>query len=119
CFELSSLEAVGESFVDDELRQTQSDLVFTVPLVAGGAAVVYLLFEHKSYADRLTVFQMLKYVVRINERRLREGLPLCCVVPLVVYHGPTGWNVARTIDQLIDVPLPLPKFLPRFSIELF
>lgn len=119
CFELSALEPVGESFVDDELRQTQSDLVFTVPLVAGGAAVVYLLFEHKSYADRLTVFQMLKYVVRINERRLREGLPLCCVVPLVVYHGPTGWNVARTIDQLIDVPLPLNKYLPRFSIELF
>ena len=120
CLDLPSLEPANESFVDEALRQTQSDLVFTVPLVGGGGeAVVYLLFEHKSYADRLTVFQLLKYVVRINERRLREGLPLCCVIPLVVYHGPTGWNVARSLDELIDVPLPLARFLPGFSIELF
>jgi predicted transposase/invertase (TIGR01784 family) len=116
--DLPALQAISDSFVDDELRQTQSDLVFTVPLAESGEAIVYLLFEHKSYADRLTVFQLLKYVVRINERRVREGLPLCCVIPLVVYHGPSGWNVARRLDQLIDVPRALQRFLPQFSIEL-
>ena len=116
--DLAALQAASESFVDDDLRQTQSDLVYRVPLIGGGEAVVYLLFEHKSYPDRLTVFQLLKYVVRINERRLRDGLPLCCVIPLVVYHGPSGWNVARSLDQLIEVPVPLARFLPVFRIEL-
>jgi predicted transposase/invertase (TIGR01784 family) len=119
CLELPGLQAVKDSFVDDELRQSQSDLVFSVPLSESGEAIVYLLFEHKSYADRWTVFQMLKYVVRINERRRREGQPLCCVIPLVVYHGPTEWNVARELRELIDVPAPLGRFLPQFSIELF
>jgi predicted transposase/invertase (TIGR01784 family) len=119
CLELSGLQAVKDSFVDDELRKSQSDLVFSVPLSKTGEAIVYLLFEHKSYADRWTVFQMLKYVVRINERRRREGQPLCCVIPLVVYHGPTEWNVARELRDLIDIPAPLRRFVPQFSIELF
>jgi len=119
CLDLSSLETAHESFVDDDLRQSHSDLVFTVALVGGGQAVVYLLFEHKSHPDPLTVFQLLKYIVRINERRLREGLPLCCVIPLVIYHGPTGWNVARSIDELVAVPAALQRYLPQLSMELF
>ncbi len=119
CLDLSSLEAAHESFVDDDLRQSHSDLVFTVGLVGGGQAVVYLLFEHKSHPDPLTVFQLLKYIVRINERRLREGLPLCCVIPLVIYHGPTGWNVAHSIHELVEVPAALQRYLPQLSMELF
>ncbi len=119
CLDLSSLEAAHESFVDDDLRESHSDLVFTVGLVGGGQAVVYLLFEHKSHPDPLTVFQLLKYIVRINERRLREGLPLCCVIPLVIYHGPTGWNVAHSIHELVEVPAALQRYLPQLSMELF
>ena len=56
CLDLPSLEASSESCVDDQLRATQADLVFTARLVGAGEAVVYLLFEHKSQADRLTAF---------------------------------------------------------------
>ena len=45
---------------------------------------VYILFEHKSYADRLTSFQLLRYLVRIWERMLRQGEPLAPVIPLVL-----------------------------------
>ena len=119
CLDLPSLEASSESYVDDQLRATQSDLVFTARLAGGGQAVVYLLFEHKSHADRLTAFQLLKYVVRINEQRLRNESPLCCVIPLVVYHGPTGWGLPLSVEELIAVPTPLERFLPKFAIQLF
>lgn len=83
------------------------------------SACVYLLFEHKSYPDPLMPFQLLKYVVRILERRVREGLPLCCVMSLVVYHGDHPWDAARSLDELIEVPEALQSYVPRFSISLF
>lgn len=119
CLDLDSLEPTKDSFVDEEFRQTFSDLVFTIRLAQGGEAMVSVLFEHKSRADELSAFQTLKYVVRIGEKRLRDGLPLCCVIPVVVYHGPTAWNVARSVEELVDVPETLKRFIPRISLELF
>jgi len=121
CLDLETLELQPTSFVDDELREVFSDLVFTLELAGSGReeSVVYLLFEHKSTPDRLVAFQLLKYVVRIGEQRLRDGLPLCCVLPIVVYHGVQPWNGARTLTDLVDCPPELTRFVPDMSLELF
>jgi len=116
--ELAGLRPVSQSFVDQTLRESFSDLVFEVPLVAGGSAMVVILFEHKSYPDPMTAFQVLRYQVRVLERRARDGLPLCCVIPLVLYHGEQRWNVARTLTDLIAVPGPLRRFIPQFELPL-
>jgi predicted transposase/invertase (TIGR01784 family) len=116
--ELSGLRPAGQSFVDQTLRESFSDLVFEVPLVAGGSAMVVILFEHKSYPDPMTAFQVLRYQVRVLEKRARDGLPLCCVIPLVLYHGEHRWNVARTLADLIPVPGPLRRFIPQFDLPL-
>ncbi len=115
---LSGLRPLPQSFIDQTLREGLSDLVFEVPLVEGGEALAVILFEHKSHPDAMTVFQILRYIVRILEQRLRDGLPLCCVIPLVLYHGEQPWNVARSMDQLIAVPEPLRPYVPRFSLPL-
>jgi len=65
CLELSSLTLQKESFIDHELRQHFSDILYQVQTVSQGPGYVYLLFEHKSYPDNLTIFQMLRYCVRI------------------------------------------------------
>ncbi len=62
----SGLRLVESSFVDDELQQTHSDLLFTAPL-GGTEAFYYVLFEHQSYPDPLLVFRVLRYEVRIWE----------------------------------------------------
>jgi len=94
--ELSALRPVSQSFVDSTLRESLSDLVFEVPLVDGDEALAVILFEHKSHPDPLTPLQVLRYIVRILDQRLREGQALCCVIPLVLYRGEQGWNVARS-----------------------
>ena len=101
CLDLSTLEASSASFVDEQLRQAHSDLLFRTCLADGSEAAIYLLFEHKSAADRLTVFQVLRYIVKINEQRLRDQRELCCVIPIVVYHGASPWN-APGIAQAIN-----------------
>ncbi len=71
--DLESMSPCSETFIDELLREGLSDLVFDVRLSGGSDAHVVLLFEHKSSADRYTVFQLLRYIVRINEQRLRNG----------------------------------------------
>lgn len=43
--DLASLEIVKESFVDEELRQYFSDVLFGVKLKRGGEAFIYILLE--------------------------------------------------------------------------
>jgi len=40
------------------------------------------------------------------------------VIPLLIYHGPTAWNVARNVADLVDVPRELKRFVPQLSLEL-
>jgi len=117
--DLDSLGLVSGSFVDDELRETSSDLLFSLNHIDSDETVlVYVLTEHKSYQDRMTPFQLLKYMVRIWEQRLRDSLPLCAIIPLVVYHGENQWTTSRTLDDIIKAPLELQRYIPHFDLDL-
>ncbi|MEO8271499.1 MAG: Rpn family recombination-promoting nuclease/putative transposase, partial [Aureliella sp.] len=85
---------------------------------ADDQALVYFLFEHKSQSDPLTVFQLLTYIVRIGEKRLRDGLLLCPIVPLVVYHGESGWTAARSMRELVPAPKGLADYQINFKFLL-
>ena len=49
--DMASLELRKDSFVDPDLQQHFSDLLYQVNLETGEGAFVYVLFEHKSYPD--------------------------------------------------------------------
>ena len=66
--DLNTLELDRESFVDILLSATQSDLVFKVKRKDGKKLLIYVLIEHKSFIDKWVLFQVLGYIVRINER---------------------------------------------------
>ncbi|HEX5083364.1 MAG TPA: Rpn family recombination-promoting nuclease/putative transposase [Blastocatellia bacterium] len=71
--DLTAPEMVKDSFIDEELRQHFSDLLYRVNLKRGGDALVYILFEHKSSPDEWVAFQLLRYEVRIWESERRNG----------------------------------------------
>src|SRR5437899_1243043 len=88
--EPGSLELEPGTFVDDELKERASDLLFKAKL-RGRDALVYVLFEHQSTVDPLMPFRLLRYVVRVWEAGLRaapERARLPAVVPLVLFQGP-------------------------------
>ena len=92
------------SFVDADLRDTESDLVYSIKRKAGAPpAWLYVLLEHQSRPDRWIRFRLLKYCCRIwdrsrrqfpRERRLRP------IVPLVFYQGPGHWRHATEFAEL-------------------
>ena len=106
--DLDSLELQKDTFVDEELRESYSDLLYSVPFAdhqgQRSQGQVYLLLEHKSQSDPMTCFQLLRYIVRIWERRLRNGQSLCPVFPLVVYHGQEAWSAPTSLEEFIGGP---------------
>ena len=121
---LDRLTPVPASFVDEELRQRHSDLLFTAPL-DGREAFVYVLFEHQSGTDALMAFRMLRYVVRIWDRHLGEhpeATRLPAVIPVVLHHNRRPWTAPTEMLELIDldpaVSETMRDYLPRFRFVL-
>ncbi|HZH18226.1 MAG TPA: Rpn family recombination-promoting nuclease/putative transposase [Archangium sp.] len=104
----SSLRREPGSVVDPELRETESDLLFTARLRMGHPLLLYVLLEHQSSVDRWMALRMLRYVVRQVERWRQEhpeSTRLPVIIPLVMYHGVDGaWTAPRRVEDLFDLP---------------
>jgi len=118
--DLKTLAPLADSFVDPELRQHHSDLLYSVALVDGGPGLVYVLFEHKSAPEEQTAFQVLRYMVRIWESHWKNQatLPFPPVFPIVLYHGRQPWRYATSFESLVMTPPGFAAHVPRFSFHL-
>jgi predicted transposase/invertase (TIGR01784 family) len=60
--DLSRLSLLNDSFVDDELREHLSDLLYRIGLKTGGEGYLYILVEHKSDFEKWAGVQWLRYL---------------------------------------------------------
>ncbi|HEX5754120.1 MAG TPA: Rpn family recombination-promoting nuclease/putative transposase [Archangium sp.] len=104
----ASLRREPVSVVDPELRETESDLLFTARLRTGQPLLLYVLLEHQSSVDSWMALRMLRYVVRQVERWRQEhprSTRLPVIIPLVMYHGADGvWTAPRRVEDLFELP---------------
>jgi predicted transposase YdaD len=104
----TSLRAERNSVVDPELRETETDLLFSARLKDGRQVLFYVLLEHQSKVERWMALRLLHYVVRQLEHWRREhpnSTRMPMILPLVLYHGPEGaWTAPRRVEELFDVP---------------
>jgi predicted transposase/invertase (TIGR01784 family) len=125
--DLSALELVSGSFIDEELASSQSDLLFATRF-RGHPARIYLLFEHQSQVDVLMALRLLKYVVNVLDRHVTESgggraaLPLPIVIPVVLHHSTRGWTAATRLEDLFPPQLArnpaIAAYVPRLSFVL-
>ena len=70
------VEQVNRSFISDELRPQESDMVFRVPFRSPTQTceevIVYLLIEHQSRVDPSMGLRLLSYMVQIWMEERRE-----------------------------------------------
>ncbi len=118
--EPESLEQLPGSFIDESLRASSSDLLFSARL-AGEPLLIYFLFEHKSEVDRTALLQLLRYMVRIWEKHgVTASSALPPIVPILVHHSHTGWTASTRFESLFApelLPL-LGAHLPSFEVLL-
>ncbi|NLH36654.1 MAG: Rpn family recombination-promoting nuclease/putative transposase [Thermotogaceae bacterium] len=92
--------------------------------INGEDGYIYFLFEHKSYQDPLVILQLLKYIVRIWEEKYdRKANRLPIVIPMVIYHGESKWNVQTKLMKLIkgidELPEEMKKYIPTYEYEVY
>jgi len=126
CVDLASLEISKDSFIEKELADYYSDMLYKVTL-SGTSGFVYVLFEHKSYYDRYVHLQLLEYMVKIwrlhikqNKKKEPESQQLPIVIPLLICHGKRPWPKEKVrFSSLMSGPVEeLSVYIPDFKILL-
>jgi hypothetical protein len=124
--EWATLKLEPGSFVDPELRDRHTDLLFSVNVKSRRQQVfIYVLLEHQSSPDHWMALRLLRYMLRIWEWFLTnspDAKRLPAILPLVLAHGPRRWNAPMEFLTLMDLPEPTRKvlrpFVPNFRYAL-
>jgi predicted transposase/invertase (TIGR01784 family) len=118
----STLRLIEGSFVDEDLRGSEADLLYEARRVSSPDAVwLYILIEHQSTPDRWMRFRLLKYCCRIWDQSFREHPDqheLRAIVPLVFYQGERRWTYSREFADLFVEPVRDWPGVPCFAHEL-
>ena len=86
--DLSTLKLESGSFVEEDLRQYFSDVLYSLKTEAGSDSYIHVLIEHQSTPDKHMASRMFRYAVAVMQRHLDAGhkkLPL--VIPVLFYTG--------------------------------
>lgn len=119
--DFSSAKIEKGNYIDRDLRQHTSDLLFRFKRKdSGDELFLYVLVDHKSAPDKWTPLQMLRYVVKIYQHVLRgrprpEILPE--IVPVALYHGTRQWNYPLELAELISALSA--QYVPKFAPLLY
>ena len=122
--DLATLEVRPGSFVDPELQQTHSDLLYAVRTRTGEEGFVFVLFEHQSSPDPTMAYRILKYVIAVWDRFLTDhpGAKLPLVIPVLLHHGDGAWKAAPELASMLDGTPELIEatrpFVPHFRYVL-
>jgi predicted transposase/invertase (TIGR01784 family) len=115
--DFSSLEKINASYVSEDLRQREDDVVWRVKL-GPRWIYLYLLLEFQSTVEPFMAVRLLTYVGLLYQDLLRQGLisgKLPPVLPIVIYNGERAWTAATELAQLIE---PMPPALRCYQPNL-
>ncbi len=120
----ASLEKVSGSYVTDDLRDREDDIIWRIRLGGpdGDWLYVYLLLEFQRTVDAHMAVRLLTYLGLLYQDLLKSGVVgqrLPPVFPLVLYNGERPWSAALDIASLIETaPASLAAYQPRFRYFL-
>jgi len=129
--DFSRLTHTNRSFIPDNLREQESDLVYTVPFRSQSETedlLIYILIEHQSTIDATMGFRILFYMTQIWDFQRREwesnDVPKSQrrfrpILPIVFYTGERTWQTPVTLHTQMDLPDVLSEFVPTFNILFF
>jgi len=134
--DLESLMIDTNSYIDENLKEYFSDIVYNCNYKKNKELKLTLLFEHKTKQSGCIYLQLLRYMLNIwqfepkkSERKTEEGrtekgkkkkkeqkLPF--VIPFVVYQGKHKWKIRNFASYFEGIDESLLKYLPDFKFLL-
>ena len=133
--DFDTLEKVNGSYVTDDLRDKEDDLIWRIRMKNGKGATtkddwiyVYLLLEFQSRVDKFMAVRIMTYIGLLYQDLIKSKKikgqgkgskgrkpKLPPVFPLVLYNGLKPWKAEREVENLIE---PVPKSLAAYRPSL-
>ncbi len=80
---------------------------------------LYFVFEHKSYPDPGVLLQILSYMTVTWDEQRKKNVPLTPIIPVVIYHGFSSWNVTTHFQGQFDsLNESIKPYIPEFNYVL-
>jgi len=103
--DFSTLKMEPDSFVDEALKKSLSDVLFSCKTTSGTSAFLYLLCEEQSTPDYWMSLRIFKYIFAIADKYLKQNpksrtIPL--IYPMVFYNGRKKHNTPRSLHKLFE-----------------
>jgi predicted transposase/invertase (TIGR01784 family) len=117
--DFTTLEKVSGSYVADDLRDREDDIIWRVRF-KDRWLYLYLLLEFQSSVDAHMAVRVLTYIGLLYQDLVKQkqfsstGL-LPPILPVVLYNGKPRWRAAQNISQLIEPP---PGLLRDYTPQL-
>ncbi|MCF6149516.1 MAG: Rpn family recombination-promoting nuclease/putative transposase [Candidatus Kuenenia sp.] len=115
--DISTLALENNSYIDEELKEHFSDIVYTC-LCNDKELKITLLFEHKSHPEKCPHLQLLRYLLKIWETNMKQVEGLVQVIPVILYHGKETWKIRRFSDCFEGTDEVFYRFIPEFEYLL-
>ena len=102
---LDSVETKKDSFVDDNFKKLETDILFSLNFNEE-PGYIYTLVEAQKKPDRFMPLRLLKYLIAIMEHHIKnnEDKKLPTIYPLILYQGQTLWNHTTNFFELFIEP---------------
>ena len=135
--DFSRLTQENTTFIPDNLREQEADIVCSVPYRRSEDAgetdetdetedlLLYILIEHQSTVDASMGFRLLFYMMHIWDTQRRdwesEEVPMSQwrlrpIVPIVVYTGDRPWHPPLSLTALMGyIPASVAEAVPSFT----
>lgn len=115
----STLHLTNASYVSEELRNQESDLLYEVQLRDTEQSLfIYVLFEHQSRPQKWMRLRLHKYIGSIWDdsfKKYPDQRELPPILPIVFYQGATTWGYSVEFADLFPEIIRTWSFVPRFA----
>ena len=71
-FNLDNIELCKESYIDEDLEEQFTDVVYKAKMDSGTTGYIYMLVEHQSSASKMIPFRIVKYQIAIMQNHLLQ-----------------------------------------------
>ena len=121
--DFTTLEQVSGSYVADDLRDREDDLLWRVRF-RDRWLYLYLVLEFQARVDPFMAVRLLTYIGLLYQDLIRQGATtptgrLPPVLPIVLYNGKPRWTAATELFDLIEpAPGRLAVYAPRLRYLL-
>ena len=121
--DFSQMEQVSGTYITDELRDREDDMIWRI-WWRDRWLYVYLLLEFQSSEDKHMAVRIMSYLGLLYQDLIRQEAftpsgKLPPVLPIVLYNGEKRWNAAQNIADLVEpVPGGLEDYRPNLRYLL-